>query len=343
MNENDLLSKSIKNKKTIKKKILDGKKIILVKENDNYDKKLFIKPILKWVGGKNQILDNIISEFPNEIDNYYEIFLGGGSILFALLSLVKNNIIKINNKILAYDLNEPLVNFYKNLQKHPNEFYNMIQDYISKYNNIEIMNDKNNRKPENEEQAIKSKESYYYWIRQNYNNLTKEEKNDIIGSAMFLFLNKTGFRGLFRVGPNGFNVPFGNYKNPEIINKEHLFEISELIQNVEFKHLSFNESLSNNFSNNDFIYLDPPYAPENEKSFVSYTENGFNLEDNINLFTKCNELNEKNIKFIMSNADVKLVRDNFDNKFKITSILCKRTINSKNPESKTKEVIIKNF
>ena len=319
-------------------------KILLVKDIENYSKIEFIKPFLKWVGGKSQILNKIITEFPTNINNYHEIFLGGGSVLLAVLILQKENIIKIN-KIYAYDLNEPLINLYLNLQKEPLEFYNKIQELITKYNECLKLNvsDKNERNPINENESLKSKESFYYWIRNKYNSLNIEQKNSIIGSSIFLFLNKTCFRGLFRIGPNGFNVPFGNYEKPEIVNKAHIIKISELIKNVEFKCLDFKQSLEN-LNNQDFIYLDPPYAPENDKSFVSYNENRFNLENHIELFKKCNEINDKNIKFILSNSDVKLVRDNFiNNKFNINSILCKRTINSKNPDSKTKEVIIKNY
>jgi DNA adenine methylase len=172
-----------------------------------------------------------------------------------------------------------------------------------------------------------------------YNKLCLDDKKSILGSAMFIFLNKTCFRGIFRVGPKGFNVPYGHYNNPEIINKEHLEEIHNLIQNVVFECCDFSLSLSK-VEPDDFVYLDPPYAPETNTSFVGYTENGFNMESHEKLF---NILNTTNEKWMLSNADVKLVRDNFANeKYKIESIVCKRSINSKNPDAKTKEVIIQN-
>jgi DNA adenine methylase len=300
------------------------------------------KPILKWVGGKTQIIDKLITEFPIEINNYREIFLGGGSVLLTLLSYVKNGNIKINGNVYAYDLNEPLIYLYKNIQLFHNELYNILMNIIDDYNNCGdgIIN----RKPLNIEEAKVAKENYYYWIRNEYNKLNSNEKRSILGSAMFIFLNKTCFRGVFRIGPNGFNVPFGHYKNPEIINKNHLDEIHYLIKDVIFECCDFEKSLSM-IENNDFIYLDPPYAPENEKSFVGYTENGFNIENHKILFNLINHLTDNyNIKIILSNADVNLVRENFSNeKYKILSILCKRTINSKNPEAKAKEVIIKNY
>jgi DNA adenine methylase len=168
--------------------------------------------------------------------------------------------------------------------------------------------------------------------------MTKQEKNNVNSSAIFIFLNKTCFRGLFRMGPNGFNVPYGNYKNPEIVNKEHLEQIHKLIQNVIFECKDFNDSLDN-VKTDDFVYLDPPYAPENKKSFVKYNSDGFDEETHLQLFKKTKELNAK---FVMSNSDVPLVNDNF-NDFNIEKIECRRAINSKKPESKTMEVIINNL
>ena len=294
------------------------------------------KPILKWVGGKTQIIDKLITDFPVEMNNYREVFLGGGSVLLTLLSYVKNGIIKIHGNIYAYDLNEPLIYVYKNIQIHHNELYDMLQEIITEFN--ECGNGEINRSPLNIEEAKITKENYYYWTRNNYNKLT--DKKSLLASAMFIFLNKTCFRGVFRVGPNGFNVPYGHYKNPEIINKKHLEEIQDLIKMVVFECCDFNTSLAS-VQDNDFVYLDPPYAPETDTSFVGYTKNGFNLENHNNLFKLINGLNTK---IMLSNADVSLVRENFTNeKYKIVSILCKRSIHSKHPEAKAKEVIIKNY
>jgi DNA adenine methylase len=299
------------------------------------------KPILKWVGGKTQIIEKLLMEFPIEINNYREAFLGGGSVLFALLSYVKTGIIKIHGNIYAHDLNEPLIYIYKNIQTRHNELYDSLQTIITTYN--ECGNGEINRTPANIEEAKVAKENYYYWIRSEYNKLSVNDKKNIIGSAMFIFLNKTCFRGVFRVGPKGFNVPFGHYNNPEIINREHLEEIHELIQNVIFECGDFTTSLAD-IEPNDFVYLDPPYAPETNTSFVKYTENGFALEKHIQLFNLIHNLSETNNKIILSNADVTLVRENFaSERYNITSILCKRSINSKNPDAKAKEVIIKNF
>lgn len=299
------------------------------------------KPILKWVGGKTQILDKLIVEFPTEMNNYHEIFVGGGSVLFTLLSYIKRDIIKVYGKVYAYDINEPLIYMYKNIQTHYLQLYEEIRVLITEFN--ECKNGKVNRKPENIGEAKENKENYYYWIRSLYNNLNSIDKRTTIGSAMLIFLNKTCFRGIFRVGPKGFNVPYGNYKNPKIINKKHLEDVHILIQHVIFECRDFKSSLSKT-TENDYIYLDPPYVPDKKKSFVGYTKNGFNIEDHKSLFSIIYRLTEQNRKLILSNADVDLVREYFkDSKYNIISIECKRTINSKNPEMKTKEVIIKNY
>lgn len=302
-----------------------------------------IKPILKWVGGKTQILDKLIVEFPIEINNYREIFLGGGSVLLMLLSYVKHNIIKIQGNIFAYDLNEPLIYMYKNIQSHHLDLYSKIQSIISDFNNCS--DGPLNRKPVNIIEAKTSKENYYYWMRSEYNKLNEIDKKTTVGSAMFIFLNKTCFRGVFRIGPNGYNVPYGHYANPKIIDKEHLEEIHNLIQNVIFECYDFTISLTN-IEINDYIYIDPPYAPEKTTSFVTYTENGFNIDNHLQLFQLIHTLTDTNKKILLSNADVSLVRDNFTtdtNKYNIQSIICNRMINSKKPNAKTNEVIIKNY
>ncbi len=311
---------------------------------------MYPKPLLKWVGGKTQILDKISNKIPKSINNYYEMFLGGGSVLFAILQLKKNGLIQIEGKLCAFDLNRSLITFYNTIQKHHHSFYNEIVKLITEYQSLENECEEINRNPTTLTEAKMCKENYYYWIRKKFNDLKKsngdfeDEVVNINLSVLFLFLNKTCFRGLYREGPNGYNVPFGHYKNPEIINKEHLEEIHVLIQEVEFKCCDFEFSMLCDFEQNDFVYLDPPYAPENASSFVKYTGEGFQLEKHQTLFTYCHCFSEQNVKFLMHNADVDLVVKSFSkHEFNIDTISCKRTINSKNPESKTNEVMIMNY
>lgn len=301
-----------------------------------------MKPIIKWVGGKTQIIDKIMETFPRNITNYHELFLGGGSVLLGLLEKQEKKEIIISGSINAYDVNPILINMFINIRDNPIQIYKYIKKLIHHYNKFIVNTNPNiniNRKAKHINE-INSKESFYYWLRYKFNNLKKKELS-IRVSAIFIFLNKTCFRGVYREGPNGFNVPYGNYNNPEIINKQHLLEISKLIQNVNFYHMGFEESF-NKVSYNDLVYLDPPYAPINSKSFVGYVSDGFNIDKHKQLFELIQLHKSKHFRFIMSNADVELVRETFKDLIIIT-VLCKRSINSKNPESKVNEVIIKNI
>ena len=321
-------------------KELNNKKLIIdnenrkVKKSNKMSEQKIQKPFLKWVGGKTQIISDIISKFPKEINNYHELFLGGGSVLLAVLSLQKQNKITIKKKIYAYDINKELINVYKNIQSNKEELFKMIDSYIKVYDSLK--GTEINRKPTTIEEAKTSKESYYYWIRDKYNKINK---NTVECSALFMFINKTCFRGMYREGPNGYNVPYGHYKKtPTIISEEDLNYISNLIKDVEFKHCSFTESIKN-VVKKDFVYLDPPYAPENSKSFVGYVADGFDLETHKLLFDEIKKL--KNVKFVMSNAKVDLVIDNFKD-YNCDDIVARRAINSKKPQSTTTEVIIYN-
>ena len=290
----------------------------------------YTKPILKWVGGKTQIIDNIMVTFPKTCNNYHEIFTGGGSVLFAFLSKVHNNEIKVNN-IYSYDINETLIYLYKNIQSNPQTVIEILDKLRTKHNTY------NDIKNNNE-----NKETHYYKIREKYNNMTQEKKNKPKGSALFIFLNKTCFRGLYREGPNGFNVPYGNYKTCLIFEEEHILEVSELIKNVHFICSDFNISL-NEVKTGDFVYMDPPYVPEKKTSFVKYNNNGFDSNIHTLYFTRCHELYNNKIQFVMSNSHTLIVTNTFNDKkkYNIQIIQCKRSINSKKPGSTTNEVIIK--
>ena len=235
------------------------------------------------------------------------------------------------------------INIYKQIQINKDEVWKYIQYYINEYDkcktNPQIINDKKqiNRNPETKEEAMECKENYYYWIRKKFNTI---ENNSAEHAGLFIVINKTTFRGMYRSGPNGFNVPYGNYKTtPKMMSKEDINKISLLIKDVEFICYDFESSLSN-VNCNDYIYLDPPYMPENEKSFVGYNNDGFNLEQHNKLFKLIKQ--KKNIKFCMSNSNVKSVFDVFKD-YNISRIKCKRSINAKNPQSMTTELIITNY
>ena len=269
-----------------------------------------VKPFLKWVGGKTQIIDDVISLFPKEMDNYYEPFLGGGSVLLALLTQRRNGLIKIEGTIRASDLNENLIGLYKNIQSNHKDFIGEVRRIME----------------------TPMTEEYYYELRSQFNSA---DKGSVLSSALFLYLNKTCFRGIYREGPRGFNVPFGHYKLCSVLDEKHIKEVSDLVQGVDFRHIGFEEALEN-LEENDFVYLDPPYAPINTKSFVGYTSDGFDKHSQ--LFEVCKNMKAK---FLMSNADVPLVNEAFEG-YETKSVSCRRAINSKNPESRANEVLIRN-
>ena len=299
-----------------------------------------VKPFMKWVGGKTQIIGDVLALFPKQMNNYYEPFLGGGSVLLALLSHKRSGAIKVSGKIYASDLNSNLIGLYKNVQSNPDGLIAEVKkltDEFAKCKGTVV-----NRKASTPEEALTSPESYYFWIRSSFNALSKEERTSVTASAMLLFMNKTCFRGVYREGPRGFNVPFGNYKNPSILDEEHIRTVSELVKDVVFTNCSFSDSLVKVVSG-DFAYLDPPYAPENDTSFVSYTSDGFNLDNHKALFKICGEMKAKNVKMLMSNAEVKLVKDAFPSPTYTTKIIsCRRAIHSKEPDARTNEVLITN-
>ena len=294
------------------------------------------KPFLKWVGGKTQILDHVLNKFPNKMNNYHEPFVGGGSVLFGLLSLQKQGTINIKKKIYAYDINEALINTYKHVQSNRTELYNCLKKYMDTYDTL--TGDIINRKPSSLEEAMTSKESYYYWLRNKYN---EADKKTVDCAALFMFINKTCFRGMYREGPNGYNVPYGHYKKtPKLITEQELSVISELIKDVVFIHCDFTDSFKN-MKKGDFIYVDPPYVKENEKSFVKYVSGGFDLQTHMNLFDEIKKVDKKKVKFVLSNSKVDLVTTCFK-EFNIEDIQARRAIHSKKPGSTTTEVIISN-
>jgi DNA adenine methylase len=292
------------------------------------------KPLLKWVGGKTKLVSTIMPLFPKEIKTYYEPFVGGGSMLLAVLQAVRENKISIGT-IYASDVNIDLINMYIQIQRHPHDVLLHANRLQTEFRSCEL--DNGNKKPMTLEDAMTSKESYYYWIRTQYNSLKNQERLTTLGAAYFIFLNKTCFRGLYRVGPNGFNVPYGNYPKVDILDEDNLRLFHEYIKNVVFQTHSY-ELIVTELTCNDMVYMDPPYVPESATSFVNYTENGFTLDDHQKLFQMCRTLPSK---WIMSNSNTPFVLESFtEDEYAIQTVNCKRAIHSRNPGHVTLEVII---
>jgi DNA adenine methylase len=296
-----------------------------------------MKPFLKWVGGKTQILEEVFSHFPSTMANYHEPFVGGGSVLLALLSKVRTGEIELTGSVYASDANPVLISLYTHLQTDVEALSTCLKALVDAYvragqHHPQMLY----RGPKTPEEGATSQESFYYWTRAQFN--AAEDRSTVAVAAMFLFLNKTCFRGLYREGPNGFNVPFGHYAAPSIYSEPELLAVSELIQGVQFTCQDVQASLLG-VGRADFIYLDPPYAPETATSFVGYTSDGFALDMHQALFARLKNLSLT--KFLMSNADVPLVRDAFST-YQKKVVSARRAINSKKPESRTNELLVWN-
>lgn len=281
-----------------------------------------VRPFLKWVGGKTDLLDKILPLYPKVINNYYEVFVGGGSIF---LNLLDNKDITITGKIYIYDSNKELINLYNCIKTDYKKIWNNVSELTSEYSISE------------------NKGDYYYYIRDLYNN-NQLDKDDYIQASLFIFLNKTCFRGLYRESNRGFNVPFGNYLNPNIIDLKHLEELHSKFSNIVIECSSYTETLNyinNNCVKGDFIYLDPPYAINKDADFVNYTKHGFPNSEHQIIYDKLKELNFKNIKFLLSNSNINFIKEIFK-EYNINIISAKRRINSKLPNDKTTELLIYN-
>ena len=276
------------------------------------------KPFIKWVGGKGQLLSEINKLYPIElgknITKYAEIFLGGGAVLFDILSKYKLDEVYISDK------NLELINTYKSIRDNVDILIKSLKEMEEQYIPLN-----------NEDRKI-----YYYEKREEYNSLKiNSEVNNIEKAILFIFLNKTCFNGLYRVNKKGkFNVPMGAYKKPKICDEENLKNVSLTLRNVKIVYADYRES-EKFIDDKTFVYIDPPYRPLNiTSSFTSYTENDFNDKEQIELAEYIDVLNKKGAKIVISNSDPKNndIDDNFFDKlyknYNINRVKATRMLNS---------------
>lgn len=281
-----------------------------------------MNPFLKWVGGKKKLLGLLFEHFPREIDTYYEPFLGGGSVLIYLLqSDIKVKKIKVN------DFNKDLINVYRCIKEDPESLMSLLDDVIKVYNsadNVEHEKRKNFIKQTKEEAITNGKVGVYYYYRDLYNTTNDTSMK----SALFIFLNKTCFRGLHRIGKNGFNVPFGHYKSPGFYSKDNIMALSKAFKRVEFCSMDF-ECFLKGVKDDDFVYLDPPYRG----TFTGYNKDGFSKDDE--LVRVCKGLK----RWLQSNSKCDYNEEKYGD-YRIIDVSTKHSINSKNPGKDVKEVLI---
>lgn len=277
-----------------------------------YEKKnKLVNPILKWVGGKRQLLSEIIELLPDKITTYYEPFLGGGALLFHLQP----------KKAFVNDINAELINLYTIIKESPKE---LIEDLKKHVNESE----------------------YFYEVR----SLDRTEKymtmSNIEKASRILYLNKTCYNGLFRVNSMGeFNTPFGRYKNPKIVEEITINAVSHYFNNSDIKITScdYKEALKG-IRKGSFVYFDPPYDPiSDSSSFTGYAKGGFGKEEQIRLKEFCDTLTQKGVKFLLSNSATPFIKELYKD-YQINFVRAKRNINSKKElRGEVEEVLIRNY
>lgn len=294
-----------------------------------------LKPFVKWAGGKGQLLTDIRKTYPAElgrdIKKYAEPFVGGGAVLFDILSSYNLDAVYIS------DINAELINAYCMIRDEGEGLIELLAEYENEYL---PMKDAQRR-------------DYYYAKRQRFNELKVNgiSSLNLESAAIFIFLNRTCFNGLFRVNRKGlFNVPMGAYKRPTICDAENLLNISSSLQNVEIVCGDYRKS-SDFIDRNTFVYFDPPYRPLNATSgFTSYTEDGFDEKAQRELAEYVNLLTARGAKAVVSNSDPK--NENPEDEFfdelysshRIVRVEASRMINSNaKARGKISELLICNF
>ncbi len=273
------------------------------------------KPFIKWVGGKTQLLGEIRKYYPSRIEKYCEPFVGGGAVLFDVLSKTDPKDVLIN------DINAEIINAYRQIKENCSGMIDELSLLQEKYWNSTTEDNK----------------SLYFEKRKRFNDLkcNENKKDNLEKAALFIFLNKTCFNGLFRVNSRGlFNVPFNNAKKPLLCDEKNLRACSELLKNV--KMIVGNYSQCKDFiDSKTFVYLDPPYRPLTQTAaFTSYNEKSFGDKEQIELAKFIEEISSRKAIVVTSNSDPKNVckDDNFFDKlyekFKIKRVSASRMINS---------------
>jgi DNA adenine methylase len=274
------------------------------------------KPFVKWAGGKRQLIPILNENLPRTFGTYFEPFLGGGALLFHMLT--EQN----GQKCSISDLNSDLVLSYTTIRDRIDELINSLKIHEKNYQ--------------------KDSKSYYYFVRET------NPRSEIEKTSRLIFLNRTCFNGLYRVNSKGkFNVPLGKYTNPNIVNEDNLRSVSNILQssNVAIKCRDF-ESVLRDAKKGDLVYFDPPYQPVSDTAnFTSYTNKDFTYDDLSRLAELCVKLNSKGCNVLLSNSNSKEVEEMFSSKpWKVSKIQANRSINS-NSKKRTGhfELLIKNY
>lgn len=272
-----------------------------------------IAPFIKWAGGKRQLLAQIRERMPESFNNYYEPFVGGGAVIFDLLP----------TSAVINDINKALVNAYK-------QICNASDEFLKKLSALD-------------EAMWEDGKEYYYSLREHYNDKLMKEEFDVELAALFVFINKHCFNGLYRVNGKGlFNVPYNNSRNSSC-DENTIRAISKYLKNVTILEGDF-QAACQNAKKGDFVFIDSPYAPLNPTSFESYTKEGFDIESHKRLADLYEELTSRGCYCMLTNHNTELINELYGNKgYKMDVVSVKRMINSDATNRVGKEVIICNY
>ena len=272
-----------------------------------------VAPFVKWAGGKRQLLPQIKERMPEKYNNYIEPFVGGGAVVFGLLP----------ENALINDINEALINAYRQICNEPDMFLKVINKL--------------------DQEMWEDGKKYYYSLREHYNDKLMKAEYDVELAALFVFINKHCFNGLYRVNGKGlFNVPYNNSRRSSV-DESVIMEVSEYLQGITIMNGDFQE-ISASAKKGDFIFLDSPYAPLNPTSFESYAKEGFDIESHRRLSKFYDELTAKGCYCMLTNHNTELINELYGNKgYKIDVVSVKRMINSDASNRVGEEVIICNY
>lgn len=272
-----------------------------------------IAPFVKWAGGKRQLIPQIRDRMPEKYNDYYEPFVGGGAVIFDLLPV----------NAMINDINKALINTYRTICNEPDAF-------LKEVNRLD--ND-----------MWEDGKKYYYSIREHYNDKLMRSEYDVELAALFVFINKHCFNGLYRVNGKGlFNVPYNNSRRVSI-DEDVIMATSEYLRGVTIKDGDF-EQACKNAKKGDFVFIDSPYAPLNPTSFESYTKEGFDIESHKRLAKLYDELTARGCYCMLTNHNTELINELYGNKdYKIDVVSVKRMINSDASNRVGEEVIICNY
>lgn len=272
-----------------------------------------VAPFMKWAGGKRQLLPQIKERMPEKYNSYFEPFVGGGAVIFELLP----------TNALINDINKALINAYRQICNAPEAFLAAVKQL--------------------DEAMWEDGKKYYYSLREHYNDKLMKAEYDVELAALFVFINKHCFNGLYRVNGKGlFNVPYNNSRRTSV-DESIIMEVSRYLQGITIMDGDFEEACEG-AGQGDFVFIDSPYAPLNPTSFESYTKEGFDIESHRRLSNLFDKLTNRGCYCMLTNHNTELINELYSGKgYRRDVVSVKRMINSDASKRVGEEIIICNY